>query len=103
LRTRQIDFAVQSVGMSRAVAAGTLEGSRLSAYVVPMCFSSCRELEPENVKAGGSRELPRVWLLYRFVKVDLPVKRNRYAKIALGCSREPPVATRFRRINDRPN
>jgi hypothetical protein len=35
-------------------------------------FFAMLRVRPETVKAGGSRELPRVWLLYSFVKVDSP-------------------------------
>ena len=52
------------------------------------------------MKAGGSRELPSVWLLYKFVKSIYLANRIAVQKIAPGPSREPPVATRFGR-NDR--
>jgi len=56
-------------------AVGTLEGSRFNACLVPKRFSGVSRIRPKNVKTGGSRELPSVWLLSRFVKIDLPCER----------------------------
>ena len=53
------------------------------------------------MKPGGSRELPSVWVLYKFVKSIYLANRIAVQKIAPGRSREPPVATRFGRTNDR--
>jgi len=61
-------------------------------------------IRPKNVKAGGSRELPSVWLLSGLVKIDLPCERlslykNRAGTIP-GSRLLPP---RFGHTNDRNN
>jgi hypothetical protein len=81
----------------------TLEGSRLSARLVTTWFFVVSRGRPENVKAGGSHELPSVCLLSRARKETYLPNRAVVQKIALGYSREPPVATRFGCTNDRNN
>ena len=92
-----------SEGGCEAEGSPPLEGSRLSAFPVTPIFWACRDLGPENVKAGGSRELPIAWLLCTFAKVNLLCGGTTGLKIALGRSREPPVAARFGYTNDRNN
>jgi hypothetical protein len=81
--------------LMRCVIAQRLEGSRFGAYPANLATFVSSLVRPKRAKRGGSRERPIGSQLYG---PDVNESKAMGKCVALGYSREPPVATFFGRI-----
>ncbi len=76
----------------RCAVAQRLEGSRFGVHIVPLATFAPTLVQPERAKTGGSREGP---IGSQLDSSCLNQSESMGKFMALGYSREPPVATFF--------